>query len=251
MVHDGYIFVAGIHPSRTWMSGSFEFVRWDAHLYRLDLDLYSHPKAFWGNGVRTRVNSKWKMPSTGRIFLRGGSNPRPCIKQHSEPNALPIRYSGLLEPDEAANHQGLYPHYAIRYKEAIRFKLRQTKGHGYLMYISTSLQAGPPAYRSMFLSASEWQENKRECVSSGHCPCVCYVANGLMDKQTGVKRRHRSLVTAFWERWPLNRSRLWPVDGEVGFTCFGVQHVRALKQRDFVLKLLVNSFHENHSAHAT
>ena len=31
---------------------------------RLDLGLYSHSKEFWGNGVRTHVKSKEKIPST-------------------------------------------------------------------------------------------------------------------------------------------------------------------------------------------
>ena len=47
------------------MSGSFESMRWNARVHRLDLRLYSHPKEFWGNGVRTPVNSKGKIPSTG------------------------------------------------------------------------------------------------------------------------------------------------------------------------------------------
>ena len=42
------VFVAGIYPSRTWTSGSFESVRWNACVHRLDLGLYSHPKEFWG-----------------------------------------------------------------------------------------------------------------------------------------------------------------------------------------------------------
>ena len=44
----GVFFVSGIHPSRTWTSGSFESVRWNACMHRLDLGLYSHPKEFWG-----------------------------------------------------------------------------------------------------------------------------------------------------------------------------------------------------------
>ena len=44
----GVFFVAGIHPSRTWTSGSFESVRWNACMHRLDLGLYSHPKEFLG-----------------------------------------------------------------------------------------------------------------------------------------------------------------------------------------------------------
>ena len=65
MVHAGCVFVAGIHPSRTWMSASSECVQWNACTHRLNLDLYYHLKEFTGNGVRTHVNSKGKIPSTG------------------------------------------------------------------------------------------------------------------------------------------------------------------------------------------
>ena len=44
------------------MSGSFESLRWNAWVHRLDLGLYSHPKEFLGNGVRTHVTSKEKSP---------------------------------------------------------------------------------------------------------------------------------------------------------------------------------------------
>ena len=40
-------------------------MRWNACEHRLDLGLYSHPKELWGNGVRTQVNSKVKITSTG------------------------------------------------------------------------------------------------------------------------------------------------------------------------------------------
>ena len=46
MVPAGCVFVAGIHPSRTWMSGFFESTLLNACKYRLDLGLYSHPKEF-------------------------------------------------------------------------------------------------------------------------------------------------------------------------------------------------------------
>ena len=65
MVHAGCVFVAGIRPSRTWMSGSFESVRWNACEHRLDLSLCSHLKEFGGNGVRNHVNSKGKIPFIG------------------------------------------------------------------------------------------------------------------------------------------------------------------------------------------
>ena len=70
MVQAGCVFVADIHPSRTWTSGSFESVRWNACVHRLDLGLYSHPKEFLGNGVWTHVNSKGKIPSTGKFPQR-------------------------------------------------------------------------------------------------------------------------------------------------------------------------------------
>ena len=40
------VFVAGIHPSRTGMSGSFESMQWNAYVHRLVLHLYSHLTGF-------------------------------------------------------------------------------------------------------------------------------------------------------------------------------------------------------------
>ena len=95
MVHVGCVFVVGIHQSRTWMSGSFESVQWNAwHRFILSSE------RFWagggggggeggeGDGVKTHVNPKG-IPRTGKSILRWGSNPRRCIKQDSEPNTLP------------------------------------------------------------------------------------------------------------------------------------------------------------------
>ena len=42
------VFVAGIHPSGTWTSGSFESMWRNACVHRLDLGLYSHLKEFFG-----------------------------------------------------------------------------------------------------------------------------------------------------------------------------------------------------------
>ena len=56
------------------MSGSFESVRWNACVHRLDLSLYSHPKEFWGNGVRTHVNSMGKISSTRKISPKNIEN---------------------------------------------------------------------------------------------------------------------------------------------------------------------------------
>ena len=81
MVHAGCVSVAGIHPSRIWTSGSFESLRWKASVHRLDLGIYSHPKEFRGNGVKIQVNSKGKIPSTGKILPRGGSNSHTILHQ--------------------------------------------------------------------------------------------------------------------------------------------------------------------------
>ena len=50
------------------MSGSFEPVQWIARVRRLGLGLYFHPKEFGGNGVRTHVHSKEKIPSTEKNY---------------------------------------------------------------------------------------------------------------------------------------------------------------------------------------
>ena len=86
MVHAGGVFVASIHPSWTWMSGSFESMWWNACEHRLDLGLYSHMKEFWKNRVRTPANSKGKNPLCQG--LRGGSNSQHRSMQDSELNTI-------------------------------------------------------------------------------------------------------------------------------------------------------------------
>ena len=79
MVRARCVFVAGIHLSRTWVSGSLESVRWNACEHRLDLGIYSHLKEFLGNWVRTHVNSKGKIPSTGsseEVWTRNAASRR-------------------------------------------------------------------------------------------------------------------------------------------------------------------------------
>ena len=45
MVRDWCVFVADIHPSRTWMSGSVDFAQWNnACVHRPGFGLYSHPR---------------------------------------------------------------------------------------------------------------------------------------------------------------------------------------------------------------
>ena len=44
------------------MPGSFESVQWNTCVHRLDLNLYSHLKVFWGMESELYVNSKEKSP---------------------------------------------------------------------------------------------------------------------------------------------------------------------------------------------
>ena len=96
MVQAGCVFVAAIHSSRSWTSGSFESLWWNICVHRQDLGIHSHPKELWANGVRTHLNSKGKIPSTGKILLRGVSKPWRCIRRDSEPNTLPMSYSAPI-----------------------------------------------------------------------------------------------------------------------------------------------------------
>ena len=100
------VFVAGIHPYRTWTPGSFESVRWNACVHRLDLGLYSDPKEFWGNGVRSHANSKWKAPSTGSSE-EDRTHDAASLSTASPP-LYRLSYSGptLFEDLEEAGHNG-------------------------------------------------------------------------------------------------------------------------------------------------
>ena len=81
MVHAGCDFVTGIHPSRTRMSGSFESVRWNACVYRLDLGLYSHPKEFGGMWSHNPYLLQGKNP------LYQENSPQRCIEPTTLHNA--------------------------------------------------------------------------------------------------------------------------------------------------------------------
>ena len=77
------------------MSEYFESGRWNACVHRLDLGLYSHPKEFWENGVKTYINSKGKIPYTGKNSPQSRiERPNRLIKQDSEPSTLPTSCSG-------------------------------------------------------------------------------------------------------------------------------------------------------------
>ena len=74
------------------MSESFESVRWNACVHRLDLGFHSNPKEFMGNGVRSHVNSEGKISSTG-----GSEEVRTCDaapRRTTSPTHYRLSYSG-------------------------------------------------------------------------------------------------------------------------------------------------------------
>ena len=77
MVRAGCVFGAGIHPSRTWTSGSFESVRWNACIAQTRPRFILSSEGVFGGWSLNHVNSKGKIPSTENV-PRGGSNPRRC-----------------------------------------------------------------------------------------------------------------------------------------------------------------------------
>ena len=78
--------------SRTWTAGSFECVRWNACVHRLDLGLYSHPKEILGNGVRT-ILSPWEKSSLPEKF---SSEEDQTHDDASSTTASPTRYQWAI-----------------------------------------------------------------------------------------------------------------------------------------------------------
>ena len=76
------------------MLGSFESVRWNVYVHRLDLGLCSHLKEFLGNGVRTHVNSKGKIPSTGKKISSEEDRTREGASSRTASLTLPTEISG-------------------------------------------------------------------------------------------------------------------------------------------------------------
>ena len=79
------------------MSGLFECVRWNACVHKLDLGLYSHPREFLGNGVRTHVNSM------GKFSLYGKNSPQRTIEPmplHHAATASPTHYQRAIPAPE-------------------------------------------------------------------------------------------------------------------------------------------------------
>ena len=87
MVHAGCVFLAGIHPSRTWMSGSLESVRWNTCVHRLELSLYSHPRVSFSR--EWNQNPWWLLGEIScYLRIRGGLNTPRGITQDSKPYTL-------------------------------------------------------------------------------------------------------------------------------------------------------------------
>ena len=92
MVRAGCVFVAGIQPSRTWMSGSFESLRWNAGAHRQDQGLYSHPKELIGEMESEPMltpREKSPLPEAQRRFQRATLHHAGQRAQHTTDWAIP------------------------------------------------------------------------------------------------------------------------------------------------------------------
>ena len=67
-------------------------MKWNACVHRLDLVLYSHQKKKLENGVRTHVNSKRKIPSTGDS--EQGRTHNAASRRTARPTRYQLSYSG-------------------------------------------------------------------------------------------------------------------------------------------------------------
>ena len=113
-------------------------------MHRLDLALYSHPKEFCENGVKTHVNSKAKIPSSGKKISEEDRTHDATSRSDSESNTLPTSYSGplltqlKLMPHRDRNYRlNFPPHLVAAYRlKASRFQRRPR---------NTRLLAGQPA----------------------------------------------------------------------------------------------------------
>ena len=78
------------------MSGSFESVRWNACVHRLDLGLYSHPKEFFVcNGVTAHGNSKGKNLLYRKTFSSEEDRTHDTASSRA---ASPTHYNELFRP---------------------------------------------------------------------------------------------------------------------------------------------------------
>ena len=91
---DGACWLCFLLPTFTRLGhecqGFFESMRWNACVLTLDL---SSEISFGGMESEPTFTPRAKFPQPSKILLRGGWNPRRCIKHDSEPNTLPTSYS--------------------------------------------------------------------------------------------------------------------------------------------------------------
>ena len=92
MVCAGCVFVAGIHPSRAWTSGSFESMRWNLCMCAQTRPRFilSSERVLGGMEFEPMLTPREKSPLPENV-PRGGSNPRRCGQRAQ---ALPTELFG-------------------------------------------------------------------------------------------------------------------------------------------------------------
>ena len=104
MVRAGCVFVAGIHPSRTWTSGSFESVRWNACVHRLTRPRFilSSERVLGGMEFEPMLTPREKSP----LRKMSPEEDRTRDAVNSEPKHYQLSYSG--PPKEVWTHKTLH-----------------------------------------------------------------------------------------------------------------------------------------------
>ena len=95
------VFVAGIHPSRTCMSGSFESVRWNACVHRLDLSFSFIRQSFGGMESEPMLTPREKSPLQEKFSAREDRTHDVA----SSRTASPTHYQGAIPAPVVSSRQ--------------------------------------------------------------------------------------------------------------------------------------------------
>ena len=93
MVHAGCVFVVGIHPSRTWMSGSFESKQWNACVQTRPRFILSPETSFGGMESEPMLTLREKS-ALSENSLQRRIEPTTLHHEDNKPNTWPMSNSG-------------------------------------------------------------------------------------------------------------------------------------------------------------
>ena len=155
-------------------------------MHRLDFGLFSHSKEFWGNGARTHVYSKRKIPSSGKKkFFPEEERTHDAASSRA---VSPKHYQRAIPAPQRNQHLSHWYNSTVQSRKAIP--------------VSPAIKAdaSPPGYglslSFCFSFSSRWQHSAREGPNA-LCPRLSAVPPGLPSKQLNICLvEHRSFPTS-------------------------------------------------------